>query len=482
MPSSTFRIPTLRLTALAAACALLAACGGGGDDPVVVTPEPERPQDTRPFFVDEPSLPFTALAGAPDADRWWGTLDDSGYRIEVPKNWNGMLFLYAHGYAGTGPELRVSNPPSRRFLLEQGYAWAASSYSANYYDVRAGVEDTNALALAFNRLAEKHGRPLARPTKTYITGNSLGGHVTAAAIDAEAARTAVNRVSYDGAVPLCGVLGDTELYNYFAAYQVAAQQLANQPVGQWPVSNWEQIAPTVRSALFTQFPSQVTQPQGETLKTIVQNLTGGARPMFDQGFAGTNLQSLVWGTFGRDGTVQGILTEEVVDTRNIVYQLDDDPAISAEERAFNAQVFRVTPDADANRLRRDGLRWVPQANAEIDIPVVTLHTLGDMYVPFSMEQIYRERAIDKGTDQWLVQRAIRSTGHCDFTVAEQASALEAMLRWEQNGVKPEGDEVLDPAVVAAPDYGCRFTDNQIGVDDSPALGVLRASLPACPTN
>lgn len=477
MPSRLSRaVPAL------AVLALLHGCGGSDDDEPVAIPEPTRPQDDRSFVVDQAALPFAALPDAPAADRWWGTLDTSGYRIEVPENWNGMLFLYAHGYAGTGPELRVSNPPTRRWLLEQGYAWAASSYSANYYDVRAGVEDTNALALAFNRIAQEKGRPLARPSKIYITGNSLGGHVTAAAIDAEAARTAVNRVRYDGAVPLCGVLGDTELYDYFAAYQVAAQQLANQPVGEWPVTNWSQIGPSVQQALFTRFPGQVTSPQGDTLKTIVQNLTGGARPLFEQGFAGTNLQSLVWGTFGRDGTVQGVLIDEVVDTRGIVYQLDDDPAISAEEAAFNAQVYRVVPDEDANRLRRDGLRWVPETPAQIDIPVVTLHTLGDMYVPFSMEQIYRRRAIENGTDGWLVQRAIRSTGHCDFTVAEQNAALQAMLRWEQDDVKPDGDEILDPAVVAAPDYGCRFTDNRIGVDDSPALGVLRASLPACPVN
>ena len=30
--------------------------------------------------------------------------------------------------------------------------------------------------------------------------------------------------------------------------------------------------------------------------------------------------------------------------------------------------------------------------------------------------------------------------------------------WVQYGVKPEGDVVLDPAVVATDDYGCKFTD------------------------
>src|SRR5690606_25136574 len=140
----------------------------------------------------------------------------------------------------------------------------------------------------------------------------------------------------------------------------------------------------------------------------------------------------------------------VVSTEHIVYQLDNDPALSPEEEAFNAQIFRVKAEPDANRLRRDGLRWVPQANGDFDIPVLTLHTLGDMYVPFSMQQIYNRRAAANGNSDRLVQRAIRSPGHCDFTVAEQTAALDALFRWEQDGVKPEGDDVMDHTVVADP--------------------------------
>ncbi|MFS2055982.1 alpha/beta hydrolase, partial [Variovorax sp. CT11-76] len=118
------------------------------------------------------------------------------YRVEVPKNWNGMLVMYAHGYGGTGPVVSVSDPTIRAHLIAQGYAWAASSYTKNYYDVRAGVEDTNALALAFQRIASQNGRTLDAPRKTYIVGQSLGGHVAAAAVDAEALETANHKVRY----------------------------------------------------------------------------------------------------------------------------------------------------------------------------------------------------------------------------------------------------------------------------------------------
>lgn len=444
-------------------------------------PEEPRPHDERIFTVNEAGLPFTALANSSvETDRWWGVLDRSGYRVEVPKNWNGMLVMYAHGYAGTGAALNVGNPSIRRHLVENGYAWAASSYSANYYDVRAGVEDTNALALAFNDIAKTHGRPLHKPRKVYIIGHSMGGHITGAAVELETLLTARNKVRYDGAVPMCGVMGDTELFDYFGAYQLSAQAVAGFPATSFPTTDWPTLAPQVRAALFTTF-STVPTALGLVEREVVKNLTGFERPIFPQGYANTGLQNVVWSTFGGDGTINGILTKNVVDTRRIVYQFDNDPALSADELAFNSTILKVKPEPFANRLRWDGLRWIPQVNGFFRVPVVSLHTLGDLYVPFHMEQIYARRAQHYGSDRWLVQRAVRAPSHCDFTIAEQVSAFEAMTLWEQKGKKPAGDDVLNRAKLADPAYGCAFTNNTGGPDDSPVTIATRGFMPACPS-
>ncbi len=454
------------------AAAVLAGCGGG--DGTVA--EETRPQDSRSFAVAGPSATtFAALAAAPgdavdnaSTSRWAGVLEGAAYRIEVPANWNGRLVMYAHGYAGEGSALNVTNPSIRRHLIQNGYAWAASSYSKNYYDVRAGVEDTNALALAFNRLAAAHGRPLAPPQRIYITGHSMGGHVTAAAIEAEALATARNKVRYQGAVPMCGVVGDTELFDYFAGAQVTAQALAG--VAQRPLTEWAAIQGQVTSTLFTSFPAAPTAT-GRAYLSVIQNLTGGPRPLFDLGVAVGGSFAPVWGVFGSDGSVNGILNRNVADTTRFTYRIDGDAAASA---ALNASVQKRTAVPDANRLRRDGLRWIPVSPGDINIPVVTLHTLGDLYVPFSMQQIYQRRVADKGRSQWLVQRAIRGASHCDFTVAEQVEAFDAMVQWEQGGAKPGGDDVQTPATVAAPTYGCRYTRNTLGPDDSSTTRQLRA--------
>ena len=476
---------TLRPVAIATLALLLSACGGGDDDDAG-KPEDARPQDARTFTADATATTFAAMtAQAGDTvdmsttSRYAGVLGGAAYRIEVPANWNGKLVMYAHGYAGTGEALGVSNPSIRRHLIQQGYAWAASSYSKNYYDVRAGVEDTNKLANNFNAITAAAGRTLATPGRIYITGHSMGGHITGAAIEAEAAANAVNKVKYHGAVPMCGVMGDTELFNQFTAVQVTAQALTGQ--ASVPVAQWSTISAGVTAALFTTFPS-VPTATGQKFVSVLQNITGGPRPLFAQGLAFGGSFPSMWGALGGDGTISGILLANVLDTRAYTYTIDGDTAGSS---ALNATVQKITPAADANRLRRDGLRWIPVINGEISIPVVSIHTLGDLFVPFSMQQTYRQRVNAKGNGNWLVQRAIRGASHCDFTVAEQVDAFEAMVAWERDGIKPSGDDVSTPATVAAASYGCSHTRNTIGPDDSSNTRALRQAIlqttPACPS-
>ena len=474
----------LAQTAIAlAAVSLIAACGGS-DDPAPI-PEETRTQDTRSFTADATVTTFDAMAAdagdvtvMSSTSRWAGVLGAAGYKVEVPPNWNGKLVMYAHGYAGTGAALGADAPLIRRYLIQNGYAWAASSYSKNYYDVRAGVEDTNALANEFIKIAAKNSRPLLAPSKIYITGISMGGHIIGAAIDDEAQAYAINKTKYNGAVPMCGVMGDTELFNQYAAMQVTAQALAGVP--KYPTDKFEDIRALVTSTLFTTFPS-VPTAIGAKYLSVVKNITGGDRPMFDLSIAFGGSFPFAYGTFGSDGTITGILNKNVLDTNAYTYTITGDVAGST---ALNASVLKLTAATDANRLRTDGLRWIPKVNGNFKIPVVSIHTLGDLFVPFSMEQVFQKNVAAKGNSAFLVQRAIRGVSHCDFTVAEAATAFDDMVKWESGGAKPAGDDVVTPATVAAPTYGCTFTKNTLGPDESKATKGLRpaavANSAACP--
>ncbi len=457
-------------------------------------PEELRAQDSRVFTPPAAGTTFSAMAGLPtdaidmaSSSRWAGILKGAAYMVEVPANWNGKLVMFAHGYAGTGAALSVAPPAIRRHLLSTGYAWAASSYSTNYYDVRAGLEDTNALALAFNHIAAQNGRPLAAPVRTYITGRSMGGHIAAAAVERETLATAVNKVRYHAALPMCGVMADAELFNRFAGMQVAALALAGVP--NQPFSQWADVQDKVTSSLFTSFPTAasptlpiVTTAKGAQFASVVKNLTGGERPMFAQGFEYGGSYRFAYGGFGGDGTINGILSKSTLDTQALRYMIDGEPEAS---NALNAAAQKIVAQLDANRLRRDGLRWMPAVNGAFNVPVLSIHTLGDMYVPFAMQQSYLMRVTAQGSRHLLVQRAMRGAAHCDFTVAEQVESFEALAKWEQGGSKPPGDDVVVASTVAAPGYGCTFTNNSTGPDDVKSTVDLRvkiaATTPACPS-
>lgn len=389
------------------------------------------------YFVDETKLPFNALPTIPST-RYWGVSGGAGYRIEVPETWNGDLVLYAHGFRGTGLELTVSNPRIRQFLLENGYAWAASSYSTNGYDVRQGVKDTHGLGVLFDGL-------VGHPRRTYLTGHSMGGHITGVAIEQYPQ-------AYVGALPMCGVMGDNELFDYFLDYNLVAEALAGVTAEfPFPADYLTAVVPGVKAALGPAYPF-VLNAQGLKLRGVTQNISGGPRPAFATSFA-------AWGNFlftvGTTGGTIGVAPGNVQDNSDTIYQIDTDPALSADESALNAAVLRVAQDPQGRHP--NGLANIPAISGQLPIPVLSLHTIGDLFVPFSMEQIYARRAAAEGAAGSLVTRAIRDHNHCGFDVREEAAAFGDLVNWVRNGVKPAGDDVLTPATVADPNFGCQFT-------------------------
>lgn len=101
---------------------------------------------------------------------------------------------------------------------------------------------------------------------------------------------------------------------------------------------------------------------------------------------------------------------------------------------------------------------MPRIAGRPTVPVLSLHGLGDLFVPFRMEQAYARDVARHGRSRLLVQRAVRSTQHCEFSPAEAGAAWDDLTRWVRTGQRPAGDPVTDPRAVAAPGFGCRFSD------------------------
>lgn len=418
--------------------------------------------------IDESLLPFAPLPAFADARQYWGVHEGAGYRIEVPANWNGALAMYAHGYRGEGAALTVSNSPVRALLLSRGIAWAASSYYRNHYDVRAGVLSTNALARHFDTVTG------LTPKRYFIHGHSMGGHVTVAAIEQYPNRSCppgrlghlcreivdflgelTGGVKWSGAVPMCGVTADTRLFDYFSDFNLVAQYLAGVEVPRPAPDFATTYFPAIRNNLFVSFPT-VSNAQGLKLKAATIELTGGPRPIVDLSYAG--FMALLFGFGGGDGSV-GNVTHGLPVVNNIgrVYQLDHDLRLSREEFELNKNILRVRPDPNANPERLFDLELIPKLTGNLHVPTVSLHTLGDLFVPFSMQQIYAQRAAAWGRSDMLVNRAIRAAQHCEFSVAEQERAFADMLNWVDKGARPAGDKILNRKAVADESFGCQFT-------------------------
>ncbi len=408
------------------------------------------------YVIDEAQLAgvVTAIEAATGQDVMSGEIAGAAWIAQVPDNWNGDLVIYAHGYRGEGTDLTVDPPPEFQFLTDQGFAWAASSYRRNSYDPGIGVIDTKNITRHMQNMLRKD------LDKTYLAGFSMGGHVTVAAIEKYPSL-------WDGALPACGVLGDVELFDYFLDYNVGSAAFAGVTDFVYPDDDWlNTTVPDIKAELSNvpggQWAGGISQifgapspltPEGETFKDFIEVGSGGERVTFDEAWYFWHGLASPTGDFffdlgEGDGTIAN-RSGRVSQNSDILYADE----YGAEFGTIDDVVKRATA---ANRVRNaQGTKPAPIVNGSPSIPVLSIHTTGDLFVPIEMEQIYAQEVIDNGLSDMLVQRAIRDIGHCSFTGAELQQAYSDLFEWVENGVRPAGEDLLND--ISSPTLGCEFT-------------------------
>ncbi len=400
------------------------------------------------YIVVDPCEGFVPLD---DAQIYCGVRKGAGYRIEVPDDWNGDLLMFAHGYRFGSEYLWVDDPPFREWFIENGYAWAASSFSVNGVNITAGVKDTKTLVEFFKE-------NIAIPEHVFISGESMGSGITITSIEQWPD-------IYDGGMPTCGALDMYAMFDAAWDYYVLASALAEAdatfPVPVDFVISGDYAAVVNELTSIPGYFPYLLNEKGEQLKNAVKMATGGERPLFEQGFTfnygfleyfmGSPVMQLMV-TYLNDATgVRGVF----VDNWDTIYQFDTDPELSPEEEALNEIVFRIQRDQQA--MHPNGLKNIPINNGKIRVPVLSIHGIGDMLTPFYLEQLYAQSVADQGASDFLVQRAIRDFVHCSFTPEEYTTAFTDLVNWVKTGVKPAGDDLLNPVVVSDEFFGCQFT-------------------------
>jgi len=439
-PHSLIRRARLRIPyatpALLALAMLLAACGGGGggtkaSDVAGAASQPTT-ASTPSGWATPRTLPVTPVAAdfkvqdprfdaLPGARAIFGTYDGGGYQIEVPDNWNGSVVYFAHGFRGNGAELTVSPPPLRQYLVSNGYAWAASSYSANGY--RPGIAARDTLALR-DVVAEKIGAP----KRSYLYGQSMGGNV--ATVSLEQYPTA-----YDGALAECGALSGQGIVDYFFSWGALGGYF----------SGTDLTSATTDASLMTSIMrtkvapalgvAESLTPKGEAFADAIENLTGGPRPYFREGFTANYLFNFV--LLVNAVAVPGA-SNAVAQNADTRYAVSDGASVTTEQ--LNREIPRVA--ANPRFQDREQYPEFGPPSGKIERPLLTIHGTGDLFVPISLEQQYR-RAVDAaGAGGYLVQRAIRRPSHCAFTDAERQRAFDDLVSWVERGEKPAGEDLL----------------------------------------
>ena len=378
-----------------------------------------------------------AFEPLPRAKVSFGRYDGGVYRIERPDTWNGELVLWAHGYVAErgarGSQLRVEfgsgrdDGRFRQHLIEKGFAWAASSYRCNGYVPGIGLLDTMSLTDAFTRFNDAKA-----PTRVYLAGGSMGGHITVLGMQEFP-------TAFAGGLALCAS-GPGEM-DFLAAVNAAAELISGVTISE---ETHDQDVKKLAEVLGT--PPAYT-PQGRQLASVQVQISGGPRPFAMEGLASRFVAnaSVVF-----DGKSK-VIWARVASNTDTDYAIEDGLGLTSQ--SINARVRRKGADTEARSARGPYEEAVP-FDGNIERPLLTVHNTGDLYVPISLERSLKRAVDGAGRSSLLVQRIVRSAGHCGFTAQEEIRAFDDLVAWTHGGGKPEGDDVLGDLTNA----GLKFTD------------------------
>jgi pimeloyl-ACP methyl ester carboxylesterase len=419
----------MRLKALVGALIFAALALHASTEPTLASTRPGIAALPCPVQTWQPGDPtFEALPGA---KAFFGKYDGGLYRVEIPDNWNGELALYAHGFVtnggAEGSALRVGNSPIRDHLIKGGYAWAASSYRCNGYVPGQGLVDTMALTDLFTKF--NSGRA---PQRVYLTGTSMGGHVTVLGMHQFP-------TAFAGGLAMCAA--GPELFDFFAATGAAAEVITGV---QFKLDEMAADMAKINELLGT--PPNYTE-KGRQLASVEIDISGGPRPFAMEGLASRFAGNISGAAIAGSTTP----SNRAVMTSQIRYLIDEGLGLSAD--SLNSRVRRKALDPAMRSAAGPYDELVP-FDGRIERPLLTMHGTGDLFVPIFLEQSLKRTVEAAGKSNLLRQRVYRIGGHCRFSEPEMIKAFDDLVAWVHKGTIPEGDDVLGDLSNA----GMKFTD------------------------
>jgi pimeloyl-ACP methyl ester carboxylesterase len=413
-----------------------------------------------------------------------GTLPDGAtWKIEVPSNWNGTLFLYSHGYVSPGsanPATDVGDPVTGAALLSQGFALAGSSYATTGWAIEQALPDQIATLDVFDKM-------VGTPKRTIAWGHSLGGIITAGLIQSFPNRFAA-------ALPMCGVLsGGVATWNTALDSAFAFQQLVDPAV---QVVNITAPTTNLQNAEAAAAAAQKS-PQGQArlaLAAALGDTPGWFTPLSPEpaatDFTGQEANQFLWESqvdfpfaFALRAELEARAGGNPSWNFDVNYKSDLQKSADFAEVVALYKAAHLNLTADLNRLNNARpIFALPSAvsylnrnitfNGRLPGPVLTMHTTGDGLVVPENEQAYQSVVRRAGDSALLRQIFVHRAGHCAFTPAETLTAVHVLLnrlntgQWDSSALQPAN---LNTAAAAlGPQLNIFLSGNQV-VPTAPAF-------------
>lgn len=373
-----------------------------------------------------------------------GTLPSGGrYVIDVPAAWNGVLLVYSVGYIIGPPGQPARNAPDERiaeWLLAQGYALAGSQPVGVGWAVEEIIPDQLATLARARAL-------LGAPRYVIAWGTSMGGLITAGLAERHPEHIA-------GALPLCGSLaGGLGMLNQaldatFVIRTLLAPDLqlvrftsheheqANTAQARAALAAAQQTAQgRARIALAAAFAQLATwsvldTPEPEPNAWAAQQQQQYEAVLFAVFAPRQPLEARAGGNFswntgvsyqrqlarsGRAQLVTALYRAAGLDLHTDLDALEGAPRVMADAPAVDYMQRNLTP------------------SGAIEVPVLTLHEIGDNAPTVSQARAYSASVRAAGKARLLRQAYVRRPGHCRYTPAELAAMVLTLERRLERG-------------------------------------------------
>ncbi|UUV29852.1 DUF6351 family protein [Amycolatopsis roodepoortensis] len=395
---------------------------------------------------------FTATPAS--AEEGWrtheGAINGADYLVKVPKRWNGTLVLYSHGLyvEKWGKPERIwlaTRPETETWLLEHGYALAASNYKGVFgHAIEEALTDQIALLDWFQAT-------VGRPRRTLTSGMSMG-----AVISVKLAENNPGR--FDGVLAQCGEYDTKGTWNSALDMLFALKTLLA------PGADIDLVRPRDPEAAQAALEAVVAEAQKTeagrariALAGALGTIPGWALAHEPEPAAPADrlAQQALWVTgaylygYGPDARpeIEGRAGGNPSSNTGIDYrrQLARSTGLDLVRHAYRAGGVDLGADLDrlaaAPRISAD-----PQAEAYLDryavargttpSPVLTAHTTGDGGAVAGQARWYGDQVRRNGDPGLLRQTYISRGGHCSFNAAEEIVLLRTLSSRADTGHWP----------------------------------------------